>query len=266
MPNSEEGPLMMDVFNAWPQNNEIMIGTAPESFGVNKRVWYSVTADGETVVDDSTGAWILGAKDVEVDISGKKELVLTTRTEKSNNNTIFWGDAKLILEDGSEVFISSLPKTYNNILKPAVAGEDYYGGPVKIEGILMDQSTPGMPQDFKNAGTITLDLSGMKAVAFKSTLGGDFPMGDETQRRKTMAVRTEGTDTRYLSVIEPYETESVVKSVQAKSANELTVELTDGRTQEIRISGLDGDPETIRISVTERLNGNVIRTEEAQND
>ncbi|MDF7799286.1 hypothetical protein P4C99_07405 [Pontiellaceae bacterium B1224] len=266
MKASEDGPLKIDIFNAWPRQNEIMIATAPETFNVNKRIWYSVTADGETLEKDSTGAWILGAQDIEVNISGKKELVLTTRTEKPQNNTIFWGDAKLILDDGSEVFISSLPVKYDNILQPAVAGEDYYGGPVKIEGMLMENSTPGMPQDSKSSGSITIDLSGMDAVAFKTTIGGDFPMGDETQRRKTMAVRSTGTDARYLSVIEPYETESVVKSVQANSANELVVELTDGRTQKINISGLDSDPENIRISVTELLNGNVIRTEETQND
>jgi hypothetical protein len=266
MPNSEDGPLMMDVFNAWPQNNKIMIGTAPESFGVNKRVEYSVTADGDTLEKDSTGAWILGAKDIEVNISGRKELVLTTRTDKPNNNTIFWGDAKLILADGSEVFVADLPVKYDNVLQPAVAGGDYYGGPVKIEGIRMDHSAPGMPQDSKSSGSITIDLTGLNAVAFKTTLGGDFPLGDESQRRKTMAVRSTGTDAHYLSVIEPYETESVIKSVTAKSANELTVELTDGRTQEIKFSGLDGDAENIRIAVTERLNGKVIRTEEARND
>ncbi|MDF7799287.1 alginate lyase family protein [Pontiellaceae bacterium B1224] len=261
MPNSEDGVLMMDVFNAWPQQNEIMIGTAPESFGVNKRVWFSLMADGETLVDESTGAWILGAQDIEVNISGKKELVLTTRTEKPKNNTIFWGDAKLILDDGSEVFVSSLPVQYDNILQPTVAGEDYYGGPVKIEGIRMDNSTPGMPQDFRSAGSITLDLTGMNAVAFKATIGGDFPMGDETQRRKTMAVRSTGSETRYLSIIEPYETESVVKSVTAKSANELTVELVDGSIQEIIISGFAEEDQDVSIDVKEFKDGELIREE-----
>ncbi|MDF7799247.1 alginate lyase family protein [Pontiellaceae bacterium B1224] len=262
-PNSEDGVLKMDVFNAWPQNNEIMIGTTPESHRANKRVEYTVSADGETLVDDSTGAWILGAKAVEADLSGKKELVLTTKSENKWNNTIFWGNARLILKDGSEVFISSLPATTDNIIQPEKAGEDYYGGPIKIEGIQMDQSMPGQPKNSKAPGSITVDLSGMDVVAFKATMGGDFPMGDESQRRKTMAVRSTGTDARYLSVIEPYETESVIKSVTAKSASELTVELTDGRVQEITISELDGETGEAKISVKELRDGKLIREEKS---
>jgi hypothetical protein len=257
----EDGVLKTDIFNAWPKQKEIMIGTAAESFSVNKRFEYTVSSDGETLVDDSTGAWVLGAREIEADLVGKKQLVLTSRTEKPRNNTLFWGNARLILKDGSEVFIASLPAEYDNILQPEVVGEDYYGGPVKIEGILMGDSAPAQPKDSKKAGTITIDLSGMDVVGFKATVGGDFPMGDESQRRKTMAVRSSGTDARFLSVIEPYETESMVKSVTAKSANELTVELTDGRVQKITISDLDGETGEAKVSVREFLNGQLVREE-----
>ena len=260
---SEEGPLKIDLFNAWPTQNEIMVGTAPETFNVNKRVEYSVVADGKTLVDESTGAWILGAREVAADLRGKSELVLTTRTSSAQNNTLFWGDAKLILKDGSEVFVSSLPASYKNILKPAAIGEDYYGGPVKIAGQLMAHSTPGMPEDSQAAGAITIDLAGMNAVAFKAELGGDYPMGDESNRRKTLAVRTAGKTTRYLSVIEPYEKESAIKSVKAKSANELVVELTDGRVQEIMIAELDGKSGKAKVSVRELQNGKLIREEKS---
>ncbi len=260
MPYSEEGPLYMDVFNAWPQNNEIMIGTAAESFIVCKRFGYTVAVDGETLVDDSTGAWVLGARNIEADLTGKKELVLTSRTENPKNNTLFWGNARLILKDGSEVFIADLPAKYENIQQPP-KGEDYYGGPIKIEGELMARSTPAQPQDKTKPGQIRIDLSGMDVIGFKATVGGDFPMGDEAQRRKTMAVRSTGTEARYLSVIEPYETESIIKSVTAKSANELTVELTDGRVQEITIAKLASDSGEAKVSVTERLNGEVMREE-----
>ena len=262
MPYSEDGVLKMAVFNAWPKKKEIMVGTAPESFGVNKRVWYKVEADGETLDDGSTGAWVLGAKPVEVNISGRKQLVLTTRTEKPRNNTIFWGDARLVLNDGSEVFVSTLPAQVENILQPNAAGGDYYGGAVKIEGVPMPNSMPGQPKNSKESGSITIDLAGLDAVAFKATLGGDFPMGDESQRRKTMAVRSKGTDTRYLSVIEPYETDSVVKSVKANSANELTVELVDGRVQEITITDLDhASNDQAKVSVKEFKDGQLLREE-----
>ncbi|MGQ1784592.1 MULTISPECIES: alginate lyase family protein [unclassified Saccharicrinis] len=261
MEHSEDGPLKIDVFTAWPQKNEVMIGTAPESFGVNKQLWYSVKADDETLLNDSTGAWILGSKNIELNIEGKKQLVLSTQLKsKTKNNTIFWGNARLVLKDGSEVSISSLDAKYNNIIQPE-KGLDYYGGPIKVGGEPMPNSTPGMPKKHSESGEITIDLSGMDAVRLEAKIGGDFPLGDESSRRKTMAVRTQGQDTRYLSVIEPYETTSVIKSVTAKSADVLIVELLDGRTQEIVITGLNGDGKDIQVSSKEFLNGELIREE-----
>ncbi|MEI6892406.1 MAG: hypothetical protein V5783_09560 [Pontiella sp.] len=261
-PNSEDGVLKMDVFNAWPLHKEIMIGAAAESHRANKPFFYTVAADGEILLEGKTGAWILGAVDLEVDLTGKTELVLTSKTEKPTNNTLFWGNACVVLKDGSERFIRDLPVVYENLHQPK-RGEDYYGGPIKIQGELMADSVPAQPKDKKKPGVITVDLSGLNAVAFKATAGGDFPMGDETQRRKTMAVRSTGTEARYLSVIEPYETKSVIKSVTAKSANELVVELIDGRVQEITISELDGETGVAKVSVRELRNGKVIREEKS---
>jgi hypothetical protein len=262
MPNSEDGPLKMDVFNAWPIQNEIMIGAAPESFAVNKQLWYTILADNQELVNDSTGAWILGSKLIKVDIAGKKQLVLKTNTPGSGSDkSIFWGNAKLVLKDGSEVYLSSLPVEYKNVAMPEIKGLDYEKGPVKIQGELLERSIPGNPENLKQEAVITVDLSGLGAVSFEAKLGSDFPLGDETQRRKTMAVRSQGKETRYLSVVEPYETESVIKSVTAKSANELVVELLDGRVQHITITGLDGDGKNIQVSTKEFVNGELVREE-----
>ena len=262
MPNSEDGPLKIDVFNAWPLQNEVMIGTIPEEHNVSKRLSYSVVADNDLLVDDSTGAWILGSKNIDLAIAGKKQLVLTTKVGRSRNNTIFWGDARLVLKDGSEVFVSSLPAKYQNILMPPAKGLDYYHGPIKIAGELMENSTPGMPKNGKESGTITIDVSGMDVVGFKAKLGGDFPLGNESSRRKTLAVRSRGNEARYLTVIEPYESESMIKSVTATSANDLVVELVDGRVQEISISELDGENNQLKVSVKELVNGKVVREEQ----
>jgi hypothetical protein len=262
MENCEDGLLKIDVFNAWPQQKEIMIGTAPESFGVAKQLWYTVKADDEYVVNDSTGAWILGSESIDVDITGKQKLTLTTKTPgRIANNTIFWGDAKLVLKDGSEIFVSTLPVKYENVLLPETKGLDYYDGPVKIAGELMDNSTPGMPENNKKEATITIDLSGLDVARFKAKIGGDFPLGDESSRRKTLAVRTHGAQTRYLSVIEPYETESFIKSVKAISANELEVELLDGRVQHVVIANLESDNMPVTVLVSEFVNGELVRQE-----
>lgn len=259
LPHSTDGALKIDVFNAWPKNAEFIVGTAPESHGVNKQLHYSIQADGETLLEDRTGAWILGADQIDLDIAGKKQLVLTTQVDNNKNNTIFWGNARLVLKDGSEALLSSLPLEFNNIVKPASAGLDYYGGPIKIAGESMKDSTPGMPGNAKEAGVITVDLSELDAVSFKAKLGGDFPMGDETQRLKSMAVRTHGTEARFLSIVEPYENESMIESVTAPNANELIVKLTDGRTQQIKFQGMEsGD---VQVAVSEMQNGEVIREE-----
>ncbi|MGJ8641096.1 MAG: COG1470 family protein [Opitutaceae bacterium] len=259
LPHSTDGVLKIDVFNAWPTSAEFVIGTAPESHKVNKQVTYSVQADGETLLDDRTGAWILGAQNIELDVTGKQQLVLTTQVDNDKNDTIFWGDAHLVTKDGSTVLISSLPFESSNIVMPNTKGLDYYGGPIKIAGEHMENSTPGMPDNAKEAGTITVDISNLNAVSFKAKLGGDFPMGNETPRLKSMAVRSHGKDARFLSVVELHEDKSMIESVTAKSADELIVVLTDGRIQEIKIAGFEtGD---IQVAVSETKDGKLLRQE-----
>lgn len=261
LPHSLEGDLKIDVFNAWPHQAKVMIGTAPESHAVNKQLWYTIEADGKTLIDDKTGAWILGSHEIDLDIKGKKELLLTTKVDNGKKNTIFWGDAKLVLKDGSEVFVSSLPIKSKNVIAPAEKGRDYYGGPIKIGGEPMPNSTAAMPENVKEVASITIDLRKLGAVRFKTKIGGDFPLGDESSRFKSMAVRTQGSQARYLAVVEPYESESKIAAVTAPNENQIIVELTDGRTQEITIEGLEGTPGEVQVSTLERLNGKVTRTE-----
>ncbi|AWW32776.1 hypothetical protein DN752_22985 [Echinicola strongylocentroti] len=263
LPNRADGPLKIDVYNAWPRKNEVMIGTSTESVGVNKKLWYTISADGEEVVNDSTGAWILGSKTIALDIAGKKQLELASKTEsRVNNNTLFWGNAKVILSDSSEVFLSTLPLTYENILIPDEKGKDYYGGPVKIQGEQMDMSTPAMPEDTKEWGKVKVDLSGLDVVRLEAKVGGDFPLGDETSRLKNMAVRSHGKKARYLAVLEPYENESMVKEVIAKNENELVVKLLDGREQHITLSGMEEG--NVSVAVEEYKNGKLIRQEKTK--
>ena len=77
-----------------------------------------------------------------------------------------------------------------------------------------------------------------------------------------MAVRTHGKEARFLAVIEPYESKAVVKSVTASGPNQLTVELNDGRVQEITLSGLDAETnDQLKIAVRELRDGEVVREE-----
>ena len=146
---------------------------------------------------------------------------------------------------------------------PVKPGQDYYGGPIKIAGIPYADALPTQPLDAKRPAVIRLSLAGVNAVRFKATLGGDYPFGDETQRRKVFAIRSQGTEARFLTVLEPYESAPMVKFVEALSADKLRVELIDGRVQEISLHNFDGNGKNISADIIESKNGTVLRTESA---
>jgi peptidoglycan hydrolase-like protein with peptidoglycan-binding domain len=266
---NEDGVLKTDVHSLWPPRQEIMIGTAPEFFPVEKRLFYTVRGDGKILADGKFGAWILGSADVDVSVEGLKQLELETRTELSKQPTLFWANARIVTKDGKEIPLGGLPVKFENIEQPKEAGKDYFGGPIKIVGNEYQSATPAQPVTNGVNGLVRVDLSGVGAVRFKATLGGDFPLGDETQRRKVYAIRATAdggvaaTEARFLTVIEPYEDQPMVKSAVAMSADSLRVELADGRVQEISLKNFDGSGADIEISLVETKDGQRVREESA---
>jgi len=260
-----EGVLKTDVHSLWPPKQQIMIGTAPEMFPVEKRLFYTVRGDGKTMADGKFGAWILGSADIDVPLEGVKQLELETRTELSKQPTLFWANARIVTKDGKEIPLSELPVKYENIEQPKEPGKDYFGGPIKIVGNEYTSATPAQPRANNESAFVRVDLSGMNAARFRSTLGGDFPLGDETQRRKVCAISAPvGTEARFLTIIEPYEDKPMIKSATATSADSLRVELADGRVQEIEIKNFTGDGKNIAARLTESRDGKVTRDESTQ--
>jgi hypothetical protein len=260
--NSEDGPLNLDVHSLWPPTQEIMIGAAPEEHANNKRLFYTVRGDGKTLTEGKFGAWILGKEEIDLPLENVKQLELETRTELANKPTIFWAHARVVMRDGREVPLAQLKTEMNNVTQPKAAGQDYFGGPIKIVGEKFDSATPGEPQNAKQPALVHIDLSGTDAVRFKATLGGDYPLGDEAQRRKTYAIRSpEKLAARFLSIIEPYENKAVIKSADAVSVDKLRVELADGRIQEITLRNLEGSGRDIVVELIESKNGAVLRRE-----
>jgi hypothetical protein len=92
-------------------------------------------------------------------------------------------------------------------------------------------------------------------VKFKAVLGGSYPLADGTQLHKVYAIRAEGKGARFLTVIEPYENQAVVKSATATSADTLHVELTDGRLQDLTLHNLEGDGTNISVEFHETHDG-----------
>ena len=87
-------------------------------------------------------------------------------------------------------------------------------------------------------------------------------MGDDSQVRRTLSYRTQGTETAYLSVLEPYEQKKMIKKVTASDASSLEVELMDGRVQFVKIEQWDLEERPVKVSITEKKGNKVIRQEE----
>lgn len=250
-PFSEDGPLNIHVFSAWPKTTETMIGTQPEPIDVQKQVTYQILGDGKVIAEGKSGIWILGEQPIDISLRGIKKLSLTLKVEDSKLNTLFWGNGVVTTTNGKRIKISELPLKTRNILSPTITGKDYYGGEIKIAGIPMNDALPAQPQDITKDNTIEIDLSSVDADRLQIVLGGDFPLGDETPRRKTLAFRSQGKEARFLTVIEPFEKESMVERVEATDADHLTVWLKNGKKQIIVIEELEGDGDHVKVNLFE---------------
>ncbi len=70
---------------------------------------------------------------------------------------------------------------------------------------------------------------------------GAISLGDEKYRRKMLSARAVGKSASFLSVIETYENTAKITKAMAASADEIHVELADGRVQIIKLTDFDGD-------------------------
>ena len=257
-----DGVLKLDVHTLWPPQQEVMVANAPEQHDTEKRLVYTVRGDGKVLAEGKFGAWILGSADIDVPVDGLKSLELETRTELSKKPTLFWANARIVTKAGKEIALDELSPKLENLVKPKETGKDYFGGPIKIVGNEYKTATPAQPTDNNVNGIVHVDLSGVNAVRFKSTLGSDYPPGDEAQRRKVYVVRApEGTEARFLSVLEPYADHPMVKSAAAMSADTLRVELADGRVQEVSLKNFNGDGKNISAEIIETKDGIELRRE-----
>lgn len=256
------GVLKTDVYSLWPPQQQIMIAAAPEMFPVEKRLFYTVCGDGKELTRGQFGAWILGSTNIDVPIEGVKQLELETRTELSKTPTLFWANARVLTRDGKVIPARDLPLKFENIEQPGETGKDYFGGPIKIVGQGYESAIPAQPVKNDERAFVRLDLTGIDAVRFKAVLGGDYPPGDETQRRRVYAVRApEGTEARFLALIEPYENDPLIKNTVAVDADHMRVELVDGRIQEIALRHFTGNGADIEVGITETKNGELLRQE-----
>ncbi len=266
----ENGVLKMNVFNAWPnQQRTVFAGFAPERLNVERRFSWSIKCDNREVDAGSLGTWVIGRRDFKVDLKSVKTLTLSTvlqGRERGTLLTLFWGDVAIRTADGKTIPVSSLKPVKNNVLDHKNgADKDFENGPIAISGRIIRDGLSAEPEKTGDtAAQYTFDLTGLNAVELTGCVGGDFPVGDESQRRRVFGIRHTGKDARFLTVIEPFEKDGVIESVSANSADSVTVMLKDGRKHQFKITGLGDDGKAVSITMEEYQNDQLIFTEQAK--
>ncbi|WP_438351517.1 hypothetical protein ACP8HI_13250 [Paenibacillus sp. FA6] len=266
------GVLKMDVHTAWPRDTVQIVGRVAEYHaGYTIPLEYKVEVDGEVKAQDEFGAWLLGEGICDIDLQGARTLTLRVKNNPlydeqhyplQTKQGLFWGEAYLVKADGSSIQLSELDLVYDNVDPGYGIGKDYEGGRVTIIGNEYPYALPTSPLDHEREALVSLDLTGSEAVRFVGRIGADAFPGDEAQRRKTYAVRSKGMTGRYITIVEPFESDSMIVKVVARDANTVEVTLTDGRTQVISVHGIEED-EDLSVKLVEYQSGQVIREETA---
>ncbi len=237
------------------------------------------------------GAWILGKETINVALDGVKKLYLKVFTEDGlqgdlyeyeSLKTIFWGDPVIETADHQALAMAKLAYICENTDEGCGVGKDYEGGRVTIQAEEFAKAIPAEPKDKTKWGIITLDLDGLNATRFHAVIGGDYPVGDESGKRRTVFQQQTGNSACFASVIEPHEGDAMIQSVQYAGPWSIKVTLTDGREQIVSIQGIENMEESdqvknnaqirnnaqtkssVRVLLAEYQNGTLIRKEETE--
>lgn len=275
--HNEPGDLHADLYAVWPSRTTQVtgltatyIGWPADRDGYNVPLHWRVEGDGATLAQGSFDGWLLGRGMATADLRGVRQLRLVIRQEDVENEkgqpvrtpqSVFWGDAELVLADGSRQPLSSLPFTADNTDPGRGIGQDYAGGRVLLEGRPYPDAIPASPLDHGREGTLLWDLAGLDAVRLEAAVGVDPYPGSEEQRRRFYAVRCPEPvpAARFTTVLEPYESQRMVLCVRADGPDAVVVTLTDGRVQRLEVAGLEeGAPV---VTLTETRGGQPVRRE-----
>ena len=279
---NEDGILKMDLYAVWPHKAEVVIGCDPEydawggdsNYVVEKQLWYEVIGDSKILTQNKFGAWILGRDDLDIEVSGIKELKLKVKIknvlddngfEKVSKKTIFFGDPYLVTSTGEKKYLAGMDLKFENIDQGNGIGVDYYGGPVKIAGKLFEKSIPANPDNIDEYGIITLSLEDLNAVKFVASIGGDYPLGNEDYRRRTISTRVTGKTAKFITIVEPYEDNKMIEKVEAINETKIKIYLRDGRCQVIEVQNLDNVDKDISIEMKEYTGERLLREEKYNN-
>lgn len=266
---NEVGSLKIDAYTAWPTESEQMVGRValagtwpPDGRGYTIPLSYEWRADDTVLQTGEFNGWILGRESYEGTFTSQvKELTFIIRQGDRLSDFgafartaqgIFMGEIILQYGDGSEknlgelLYNQQLQVDYQNIDQGYGIGKDYQKGRVTIVGTEYSYAIPCSTEDHNLPGIIKVNVAKEDLVGIKMCIGIDAFPGEEQQKRKTYGVKTKGTKARFITVIEPFENQSVVRKVEATDENQVVVTLIDGKVQTLRINHMEGGiPEVI---------------------
>lgn len=254
---NEPGVLKLDVHTAWPQKTTQMVGMMAEYHEMIIPTRYRLEAQGADKATGDFGAWLGYAEEIDAPLDGAEEITLHIEnppryTEQRypfpSRQGLFLSQGYVECRDGRRVRLCDLPVQRENIDPGFGVGRDYENGRVLIGGVEDPHALPASLQNHDLPGSFRFDLRGLGAVRFHAVLGADNFPGDEDQRRRTYAIRTQGTEARFITVVEPFEGSSVIDHVEAVSASDVTVYMKNGEAARFQVTGLESGCPAVKMT------------------
>lgn len=260
---NKEGNLCMDMHLLWPRKSDVRIGDYAESWGNDKKMKYCILADKKEVLSNCFRPWILGCDSIDIDVAGKKEIIIEIETDRKSGKSysLMFANARFITESGKHINLSSLKPDSENIVSLPNKGKDYQGGPIKIAGKLYKDAVGIEPKDSKKIARLVYNIENLGVVRLEGILGNDYFVGDEEQLRKTVGVRQNGKEVCFVTLIEPFEKESIIETVNIKSQDEIEICLNDGRKQRLYIDDFYQKNGNMNIIMEEWKDNQLLRKE-----
>lgn len=243
---NQPGLLNLAIHMIHPQNAPVFVGMEPAYSQTQQQLVYQIRTEKSVLHENKMGTWIFGKEEIQVAIPAKSQtIVLETKTTYVANEygsgkdvplpAVFWGEGVIKTHAGERIPINQLPRVTEGIKQSPYENRDYFGGPIKFETQVIPSALPATPIAEAISGTITIDLSGVDAASLEIVIGGDYPLGDESDHRRVVGIRKEGRTAQFATILEQYDQESKVESATI-SENTLTVRLKDGREDELNVA------------------------------
>lgn len=245
------GLLHTDIYTAWPKETIQMTGKvalykgwAADGTGYTIPLKYQIETDGKAAAYGEFDGWILGKETHKVSLTGVNNLKIRVwngdSTDELGNSVttpqaIFLGYAEFEKKDGTIVRLDKMKYETTNLDNGYGIGRDYQNGRVLIEGEEYPYAIPCTPVDHKEESEIVVSLE-EEFLWFRFCIGVDAFPGDERNDRITYSIRTSGKAGRYITVVEPYETERVIERVEGMGENEVRIYRKDGKVEGVLLT------------------------------